>query len=60
MTSLEEFKMKKNIDILRSMIDYMSCDDDEDDDFECGYTQKDIKKCGDILDKYIDELMNSK
>ena len=61
MEKLQEFKVKKNDDILRSMIDYMNFEDEDDDeDFDCGYTQKDIDKCGKILDKYIDELVAAK
>ena len=54
MKKLIEFKEIKHTDILRSMIDYMNFD--EYDDFDCGYTQKEIDKCGKILDDYIDEL----
>lgn len=54
MEKLEAFKKKKNDNILRSMIDYMNFDEEED--FDCGYSQKHIDKCGEILDDYIDEL----
>jgi len=60
MKKLQEFKAKKNDDILRSMIDYMNFEDEDDDeDFDCGYTQADIDKCGEILDAYIDDLMSA-
>lgn len=58
MQKLQEFKAKKNDDILRSMIDYMNFEDEDDDeDVDCGYTQADIDECGKILDAYIDKLV---
>lgn len=55
---LQELKEKKFEDIIRSMADYMVADEDDDDeDFDCGYSQKDIDKCSKILDDYIDELI---
>lgn len=59
--TLIEFKSKKNDDILRSMIDYMNFEDeDEEEDFDCGYTQKEIDQCAEILDTYIDQLETCK
>ena len=55
-----KFKAKKDDDILRSMIDYMNGDEDDDEDFNCGYTQQDIDQCASILDSYIDELIVAK
>ncbi len=58
---LEEFKKKKDENILRSMIDYMTPDEEDvEDEYEVGYTQKDINKCGEILDSFIDDLIKSK
>lgn len=58
---LIEFKSKKNDDILRSMIDYMNFEDEDDkDDFDCGYTQEEIDRCAEILDAYIDQLETCK
>ncbi|GHU00869.1 hypothetical protein FACS1894142_8910 [Spirochaetia bacterium] len=48
---LQDFKKQKNKSVLCSMIDYMKEVDD------CGYTKKDIDKCGNIFDSYIDELL---
>jgi hypothetical protein len=53
---LQEFKEKKFEDIIRSMVDYMNSDEDDEDD-DCGYTQEDIDECAKILDSYIDELV---
>jgi len=50
---LQRFKNRKNELILRSMIEYMSIDEDVD----CGYSQKEIDECGNILDNYIDNLV---
>lgn len=59
--TLIEFKSKKNDDILRSMIDYMNFEDEDDeDDFDCGYTQEEIDRCAEILDAYIDQLETCK
>jgi len=52
---LSEFKEKKFEHIISSMADYMNMEDD--DDFDCGYTQADIDECCKILDDYIDELI---
>lgn len=52
---LQIYKEKKFEDIIRSMVDYMV--DDEDEDFDCGYTQDDVDECGKILDDYIDNLI---
>ncbi|MCL1914518.1 MAG: hypothetical protein FWG10_11760 [Eubacteriaceae bacterium] len=55
---LNEFKAKKYENIISSMVDYMNYDDeDEEEDFDCGYTQADIDECCRILDNYIDELI---
>ncbi len=62
MKELEEFKEKKHESVLRSMIDYMSPDEEDisdDEEFEVEYTQADIDKCGEILDEYIDDLIKS-
>lgn len=61
MKELEEFKMKKDENILRSMIDYMTFEEDMEgeDKYVVKYTQKDIDKCGKILDKFIDDLIKS-
>ena len=59
---LEEFKEKKQQNVLSSMIDYMSPDKEDIEDyeeFEVEYTQADIDKCGEILDEYIDALIKS-
>ena len=57
--SLMEFKSKKDDDILRSMIDYMNFEDEDEEDeaFDCGYSQQDIDACAGILDSYIDALI---
>lgn len=54
--NLQSFKEKKFEDIISSMVDYMVVDED-DEDFDCGYSQKDIDECSKILDDYIDELI---
>jgi len=54
---LNEFKEKKFEHIIRSMVDYMNYEDEDGDDFDCGYTQSDIDECCKILDDYIDELI---
>jgi hypothetical protein len=58
MEKLEKYKELKNDDILRSMIDYMNFDEGEGE-FDCGYSQKDIDSCGNILDNYIDQLVRA-
>ena len=59
MKELEVLKIKKQESVLRSMIDYMSIDEDDDDEFEVAYNQEDIDTCGAILDEYIDGLIKS-
>lgn len=39
------------------MTDYLSCQEDCDE-FDAGYTQSEINECGDILDEYIDALID--
>ena len=59
---LLDFKEKKFENIISSMVDYMniSFDEnyDEDENFDCEYTQADIDKCGKILDDYINALIS--
>ena len=55
--SLLEFKDKKFEDIISSMVNYMNYEDEDGEEFDCGYTQADIDKCAKILDDYIDELI---
>lgn len=66
MKELDEFKERKHKSVLRSMIEYMNPEEDEDYDendeefdYEVEYTQKDIDKCGEILDNFIEDLKNS-
>ena len=58
--TLPEFKEKKFKDIIRTMVEYMNreLDEDEDEDVDCGYTQSDIDECCKILDNYIDDLIS--
>lgn len=46
--------------LLDGMIEYMEPDEEEpDDDWDCGYTERDVERCGTIVDDYltaIDEL----
>jgi len=54
---LRRFKDEKNERILRSMIEYMNLENDDEVDFDCGYTQHEIDDCGEILDDYINSLI---
>ena len=58
--TLSEFKEKKFEDIIRTMVEYMNfeLDEDEDEDLGCEYTQSDINECCKILDDYIDDLIS--
>lgn len=45
--------------LLEGMIDFMQPDDEEDDDpedWDCGYSQEDVHECATILDEYLAEL----
>ncbi len=48
---LEKIKKK----LISGMLNYMK-PEDEDDDFECSYTEEDVQKCDKILSEYTDEL----
>ena len=50
-------KMKRNKCALESMNDYLLCEEDCDE-FDAGYTQDDVEECGEILDDYIDSLID--
>lgn len=39
--------------IVSGMIDFMSAGDD---DFDCGYTEADVRKCDKILQEYVENL----
>jgi hypothetical protein len=46
---------KRKAKLIAGMLDYMQSEDD-DDDFDPGYTKADVKKCDGILTEFTDSL----
>ncbi len=46
--------------LLESMVEFMEVDEEEPDpDFDCGYTQADVDRCAEIIDKYLHTIGNT-